>query len=61
MGRITQMIDYLNGDPDTINSAEYRNKNYTKFHITPEAKEARKKYRQELKKNQKEEQKTLDL
>ena len=48
MGRLTQMIDYINKDPKELES-NYIKANYTHFTIKESDKKIRKKYRKEIK------------
>jgi len=47
MGRLTQMLDYINREPNKF-SKEFVITNYTKFSVNDHQKEIRKKYRKEL-------------
>ena len=55
MGRLTQMIDYLNRDPEDF-SKEFVIANYTHFTVTDKAREVRRKYRNQIKKDKDEKQ-----
>jgi len=47
MGRLTQMLDYINREPNKF-SKEFVITNYTKLSVNDHQKEIRKKYRKQL-------------